>query len=264
MAVHLDEQNGARVAGQTGLGVIIHTHDGLVVEKFQRTGNHMGGDDARHGVGGFLHVVEHGHDGLAGLRRRHKLHHRLGDDAQRAFGLRQHTGQIIAGHAFDRARACLDQFARGVEKLHAHDVILGDAVFQAAQTARVFGDIARDGGDTLGTRIRRIEKILGGHGVGQRGGDNAGFHNRVQVGRVDFKNTRQAVCQNDNGVRPVGDGTAGKIGTRAAHGHGNAVVVQLLDALSELFRRGGAHHKGGNNRLQDGGIVRIALPVGFG
>ena len=224
----------------------------------------MRGDDAGHGVGGFLHVIEDGHDGLAGLRRGHELHHGLGNDAQRAFGLREHAGQIVAGHAFDRAGTGFDQFAGGVKEFDAHDIVLGHAIFQTAQTAGVFGNVARNGGHGLRTGIRGIEKIFGRHGVGQIGGDDAGLDNGVQVGRIDFKNPGQAVGQNDDGIGLVGDGAAGQVGTGAANGHGNAVVIQLLDALSELFRRRGAHHKGGNHRLQHGGIVRVALPICFG
>ena len=149
VAVHLDEQDGGGVAGQTGPGEVVHADNGVVVEKFQRAGDNVRGDDARHGFGGFLNVVEYGHDGLGSLGRRHKLEHRRGNDAQRSLGLDHHAAEIVAGDALYGAGAGLDQCAGGVEEFDAHEVVLGDAVFQAAQSARVFRDVAADGGYAL-------------------------------------------------------------------------------------------------------------------
>ena len=204
----------------------------------------MGRNDPGHGLGGVLHVVEDRHKGLGGLGRRHQLENGLGNDAQCALGLDQHARQIVAGDAFHRTRAGFDHLARGVEKFDAHEVILGHAVLEAAQAARVLGDIAADGGHGLGARIRRIEEIFLGHGGGEVSGDHARFHHSVEVIGIDLQDAVQAGGQDHHGIAVVRNGAAGQVGARAAHGHGNAVVIKFLDAEAQLLGgRGPEHHR---------------------
>lgn len=187
VAVNLDEQDGRGLARQTRLGEVVHAHDGVVVQKFQGTGQHVSRNDPGHGFGGFLHVVEDSHQRLGGPGRGHQLQDGLGNNAQRALGLDHHARQIIAGDALHGARAGFDYLAGGVEKLHAHDIVLGHAVFEPAQAPGVFRDIAADGGYGLGAGIRRIKKILFGNGRGKVRGDHARLHHGIQIIEIDLK-----------------------------------------------------------------------------
>ena len=206
--VHFNQQNSASFTRQASLGVVVHAHDGVVVQKFKSTGHNVGGNNAGHSFGGVLHFVEYGHKSLGGLGRGHKFENGLGNDAQRAFGLHQHAGQVVARDALDRARTGFDDLARGVKKFNAHEVILGDAVLEAAQAASVFGNVAADGGYSLRTRIRGIEKIFLGDFSGELGGDDARFNYGIKVVGVDFNDAVKTVRQDDNCVGIVGDGAA--------------------------------------------------------
>ena len=264
MAVDLDEEDGAGVAGQADLGEVVDAHDGVVVEELEGAGQDVGGDYAGNGLGGALDVVEHGHHGLGGFRRRHELQNGLGDDAEGAFGLHQHAGEVVAGDALDGAGAGFDQGAGGVEELHAHDVVFGHAVFQTAQAASVLGDVAGDGGHGHGARIRGIEEVLGGNGVGQVGRDDAGLDHGVKVVAVDFKDAVEAVGQDDNGVGLVRNGAAGEVGAGTSDGHRHAFAVEAGNAFAELLDVGGTDNEGGNHGPKDGRVKRVGVAVDFG
>ena len=264
VAVHFDQQNGTGFARQASLGKVVHAHDGVVVEEFKSTGHNVGGDDTGNGVGGMLHVREHGHQGLGGLGRRHELEDGFRNNAQRTLRLHHHAGEVVAGNALDRARTRLDHFARGVEKFDAHEVILGNAVLEAAQATGVFSNVTGKGRHCLGTRIGGVEQIFLGHGGGKFGGDHAGFNHSVKVVGIDFNNAVETGGKNNHGFRLVGNGAAGKVGSRAAHGHGDTVVIQFFHTLAELFLGSGAHHQRRHDRRQHRRIIRIAHAVGFG
>ncbi len=59
---------------------------------------------------------------------------RLGDDAELALGAADHAEQVIARRIQMRP-ADLDHLAPGGDQLHPHQVVGGDAVFQAVRTA---------------------------------------------------------------------------------------------------------------------------------
>ena len=263
MAVHFDEEDGLRVAGKADLHVVLDEVDGHVVHEFQRTGQDVGGDDAGHGFGSLLHVVEHGHHGLGGLRRGHEFEDGAADHAEGAFGTHEQAAEVVAGRALDGAGAAFHQLAGVVIEFEAHDVIFGDAVFQAAQAAGVFRNVAADGGDGLRTRIRGIEEALGSHGGGELGRHNAGLDDGEEVFFIDLDDLVQSLRQDDHGFVGVGHGPAAEVGPRAADGHGQAVGVAALNESAELFGGGGAQDKAGNDRGQHGGIIGVALPVRF-
>ena len=159
--------------------------------------------------------------------------------------------------------AAFHQFAGVVIEFEAHDVIFGDAVFQATQAAGVFRDVAADGGDGLRTRIRGIEEALGSHGGGELGRHNAGLDDGEEVFFIDLDDLVQSLRQDDHGFVGVGHGPAAEVGPRAADGHGQTVGVAALNEGAELFGGGGAQDKAGNDRGQHGGIIGVALPVRF-
>ena len=159
--------------------------------------------------------------------------------------------------------ASLHQVAFIVVEFQTHDVVLGHAVLQAAQTAGVFGNVAGQRGDGHGTGIGRIEEALGLHGGGELGGDHAGLHHGVQVFAVDFENLLQAVGQTDGAVHGVRHGSAGKVGTGAPHGDGKSGLVAEADDFTDLFRLGRTQNQRRYLGGQHGAVVGVALPVGF-
>ncbi len=223
----------------------------------------MGGDDAGHGLGRALHIGENGHTGAGSLGRRHQLEHGLRNDPQGALGLDHQPGQIVARDALDRTRTGLDQRPRGIKKFHAHKIVFGHAIFEPAQAAGVFRNIAADGGHRLRAGVRRIKQIFFGHRSGELGGNDARLHHGVEVVGIDFKNAVEARGQDHHRVGLVRNGAAGKVGAGTPHGHGDAVVIELFHALAQLLCRGGPHHQRGHHCGQHRGIIRIARAVGF-
>ena len=51
MAVNLDEEDSARIAGQADMREVIHTDNGVVVQEFKGAGQDVLGDDTGHGLG---------------------------------------------------------------------------------------------------------------------------------------------------------------------------------------------------------------------
>ena len=158
----------------------------LLSQNFQGTGHDVRGNDGGHGFRGLVDIVEDRHHGFVGRWRRNQFEHDLVEHAQGAFTGHLQTGQIQAGHAFDGARAGLDEPAGHVKKVHAHHVILGHTVLEAAQAAGVFSHVAADRRHGHGARIRGIEKPLFGHFGGKLGRYHAGLNHGVKVLGVDF------------------------------------------------------------------------------
>ena len=158
--------------------------------------------------------------------------------------------------------AGFDQFAVHVPEIHAHDVVLGHAVLQAAQASGVFGHVAAQGGNGLGARVRGIEQAAFGDLCCELGGDHAGFDHGVHVFLVDFDDTVQAVGQ-DHHAAGMGNGAAGEVGTRSAHSQGQAVLVAQPGDLAQGFAGFGPDDQGGHDGVEDGCIVGIRVAVGF-
>lgn len=64
----------------------------------------------------------------------------------------------------------------------------GDAIFQTAQSPRVFGHRDPHGGGGNGARIGRIHQSIGRDGIIEILDDNAGLHGGGEILRVDFQN----------------------------------------------------------------------------
>ena len=94
------------------------------------------------------------------------LQQHFGDDAERAFGADENIFERITGDIFHALVAGPHHFAVGQNDFQAHDVIARDAVFQSAQAAGIFRDIAADGGNFHRARIGRIKQTRRVRGVG--------------------------------------------------------------------------------------------------
>ena len=263
VTVHFDEQHGGGVNGQAALLVGFDHLQGVLVEQFEGAGQNVGGDDTGHGVTGILHVGEFGGESLGGLGRRNELEDSLADDAHAAFGGHHEAGEVEAGDALHGTGAGLHQVALVVIELEAHDVVLGDAVLQAAQTASVLGDVAGDGGNGHGAGIRRIEEALGFHGGGELGGDDTRFDHGIEIFGVDLKDAVQGVGEDDDAVFNVRHSAAGKVGTSTADGDGQTGFVAEADDVAELLGLGGTDNEAGSLGGQHGTVIGIAGAVGF-
>lgn len=262
-AVHFDQQNRGRFHGQAGLGVGFHVLDAALVHDFQGAGHDVGSDNPGHGFRGLVDVGVHGHHGFGSLGRGHELENDVGENTQRAFGARHEPGHVITGNAFDRARAGFHQFAAIVENFHAHDIVFGHAVFQAAQAPGVHGHVAAQGGHGLRTGVRRIEQAALGHGGRELGRDHAGLDHCVQVFLVDLNDLVQFVCQNDKAVAFRGNDAAGQVGARTAHGNGQIAVIRQFYHFAQLLLRGRADDQSRHHRGEHRGVIGIRHAVGF-
>lgn len=187
MAVGLHEEKRFAIERQADLRVIFDTMNGGAVEELQSAGNDLRGDDGGDGFGGVVHLREGRNHRFLGGGFRNEPQEDFGDDAECAFGADEEIAQGITSHVFDAFVAGPKDFAVGQDHFQAHDVIACDAVFQTAQAAGIFGDVAADGGDFHGAGIGRIEKSGGGGGIGNFEGGDAGFDEDGEIGAVEFE-----------------------------------------------------------------------------
>src|SRR6185436_16209459 len=127
--------------------------DGGAIEEFEGAGDDLRGDDGGDGFGGAIHLGEGGNHGFLRLGFGNEAKEHFGDDAEGAFGADEQVLEGIAGDVFHAFVAEPHDFALGQDNFHAHDIIAGDAVFESAEAAGIFGDIAANGGDFHGAGV---------------------------------------------------------------------------------------------------------------
>ena len=222
----------------------------------------MRGDDVCHRVRRLLHVVEHRHHCLRGFRRRNEFENRLGDDSEGTFGGDHQPRQIEARDAFYRARTRLYDVAFRVEKFEPHNVVFCHSVFEPAQPARVFCDVAADCRDGLRTGVWRVEEVFLRDSRCEFRRYHPRLDHRVEVGRVDFDDTVELLREDYDRFGRVGNCAAREVCARAANRHRQTVLVAERDYLSELFRCLGGDHERGGYGVEHGGVVGVRLSVG--
>ena len=191
----------------------------------------------------------------AGVVERGKLHQRglgitrfgnqsqqgLGDNAQRAFRAGEESVQVVAGDILDGFAAGLQDAPIRQDHGQAEHIVAGHAVFQAARTAGVAGDIPADGRMADAGRVGRVEKShLFDLGL-QVGGDDPRFGADGGVGRVDLEDVVHARQAEHDSARHR-DGTGGQAGAHAARHDRYARLRCQHDHLADLLRSGGQHH----------------------
>ena len=100
-------------------------------------------------------------------------------------------------------------------------VVGGDAVFHAAQAARIGRDVAADAADLVRRRVRRIPQAVLGDGLLDLGVEQPGLADRGARNRVDDDVAHLLRRQHDPAVD--GGGAAGQAGAHAAGHHRNLV-----------------------------------------
>ena len=171
-------------------------------------------------------------------------------------------GEIVAGDALDGAGAGLDGLPRGREKLEAHDVIQGDAVFQPPQAPGIFRHVAPQGGHRHAPGVGGVKEPPGLHRLGQLGRDHPRLHHGVQVLFVDLQDLVEGIGEHHHAPR-MGNGAAAEIGARAPHRQGQAVLVAQARHPAQEFRGLGPHHQCRQDRFQDRGVIGIGEAVGL-
>ena len=210
-------------------------------------------------------VGEVGDRGARQRWQRHELHRDLGDHAEHALGADEHAGEVEARGVLQRVPTGVDDLARGEHDLEPDDVVAGDAVADAAQTAGVGGDVAADAGDLVRRRVGWVEEAVFGHGPFEVAVEHARLHAGHAVGGVDRQHRVHAVQREDDAaVDRVG--AAAQSGARPAgddRDPGRAGCVHGGDHVG-----GGAghdEHGPGAGPFEDGAVVRVGLDhVGVG
>ena len=96
-AVHLDEQDGARVHRIAHVQRRLYGADDLPIHHLQRGGDDAAGDDGGDGLARLVHLIEDGEESVRGLRPAQEPHDDLGDDAQRPLRADEDAAQVVAG-----------------------------------------------------------------------------------------------------------------------------------------------------------------------
>ena len=190
--VHLYQQEGFHVQGQTDRHVLFHAPNGHAIEEFQGAGNNLVADDLGNGPSRVRHALEVSDHRLLRRRRGYQLQVDRGNDPQRPLGTYEEILQREAGHVFDALGTRVQDLAVGENDLKSHDVVAGDAVFQPPQSARIIGHIAADGGYLDRPRIGGIEQTGRRRRVSDALSDHSGLHHHGEVSLVHFNDAIHA------------------------------------------------------------------------
>ena len=87
----------------------------------------------------------------------------LGDDTEQAFGTGNQRQQVVTGRVKSFA-SDFQQLAFDRDEANLHDVMHGQAIFQAMYTAGIFGDVATDRAGDLAGRVGRVVQAVHGRG----------------------------------------------------------------------------------------------------
>jgi hypothetical protein len=126
--------------------------------------------------------------------------------------------------------------SRGENRLDAEDVAPGGAVFCAAWTCRILGDVAAQLAAFAARRVGGIEQPDRLDGVLQIGGNDAGLGDSDQVALVDLEDAVHPFEAQDDATSHR-QGAAGEPRARAARRHRDAVLEG--EAQDGLYLIGG-------------------------
>ena len=241
MAVGLHQQQRLAIQRQADFGVVLDATDGRAVQKLQRAGDDLRGDDVGHRLRGLVHLREGGHHGALGRRLGDQLEQNLGDHAQRAFRADEQVLERIAGDVLDALVAGPEHFAVRQHHLQAHDVVAGDAVFEAAQAAGVFRHVAADGGDLHRARVGRIEQARRRRGIGDCLRGDAGLGQQGEVGAVQFQDAVHLHQAEHDAIR-AGQAAAAQAGAGAAGDDGGFGLIGEFEHANGLLGGVGESH----------------------
>src|ERR687894_331090 len=110
-------------------------------------------DDSRDRTAGLLRVLECRKQGSDRLGLAHDPQGDLGRYPQSTLGADERAEELVAGRVGGLAAADVDHRTVGEDDLGAHDVVRGEAVFEAVNAAAVLREVPADGGDDLARRV---------------------------------------------------------------------------------------------------------------
>ena len=217
---------------------------GELIGDFQCGREEAGGENGADGAGGGGHGGEPRHQERLEGGQRDEFQGRFRDHAEQAFGTDKQAGEIEAGFVFMGASAQLDDLAAGLDDLQTEDKIAGDAVFEAARSAGVGGDVAADGAVGAAGGIRRIVEALFFHGFLQGLQDDARLDDGHKIAGVDFLDAVHAGQGKDNAAAG-GDASADVAEAGPARGDGDAVAAGKTQEEGDGVGAAGQGHRVG-------------------
>ena len=193
------------------------------------------------GIAGVVQFGEHQLQRIAYFGHGNQTQQDLGDHAERAFRTDEQLGQVIAGDIFEGFAAGLEDVAVGQHDFQAHDVVVGDAVFDGAHAAGVLGDVAAERRIFPAGRIGRIKQALGGAVIVEIDGAHACFRPDHHVFLVQFENFIKP-GQREGDAAFEGDAAAGAAAGGSPGSHGDAVGVGDFHDGGDFFGGCRANH----------------------
>ena len=226
------------------MGVVFNSADQGLFLKFHDGGHNAAGHDCRNSLGGVFNVVEGNAHGALCLRQGNELEGDFCNNAQRALGTREELGEVVAGHVLDALAASADNFARSQHDLHARDVALGGAIFDALQAACIGRHVAADGRKREAGGIRRVHEAVRGGGFFDVSGDCAGANNSHQGFRLHDDGIH-ALQRNNDGIVAFSNGVDAEAASLRACNHADFVLIAEADDLGNLFGSDGQGYQNG-------------------
>jgi hypothetical protein len=258
--VRLDHQHRRCLAVESQAAHVLDGGDRECVHQLERDRHDAGCGDPGDRLAGGDDGREETEQGQLGRRLGQQSEGRLGDHAERALRADEQAGQVVAGDVLDRLAAGAHDLARGEHDLQPEHPVAGDAVLDAAQPARVLGQVAADGADLERRRVGWIEQPDLCRGAIQVGVDHARLDGRGQVRRVDLEDAVH-LCQ-DDGKRALDRHRATRQpGARTAWHQRHPVGCAERDDLSHLVGRAWKAHRQWHARAH---VLRLVESVGLG
>lgn len=191
-------------------------------------------ENGLHGGGSGFDIGETGGDGSAKRRVGEEAKGGLADNSQQTLGAGEKAHEIEAGFVFVGAPADAEDASIHEHDFEAEEVLPGDAVFEAARSTGVGGDISADAAIFQAGRIWWIKQAAGpGFGL-QVPSDDSRLHDGDKIPGVDFENFVHALDAEQHAV---------------FHWHATAHI-----AVAGTAR--GYRHPGGVAGTKDGGDLR--------
>ncbi len=260
LAVDLDDEDRLGLLGKVEVGRLAHALDGRRIHELQGRGDDLAADDGRDPLGRSVDGIEQDEHRLFRFGFRKQFDHDFRDDPQRPLAAAQQFGEVVADDPLHRLSPRADDVPLGGDDLEAEDVVLGDAVLDAARPAGAFGDVAPEGAELEGGGIGGVEKAYLLHRDLKLLCDDAGLDFGHQVLGVDAQDAVHARRHQDDSPRD-GEAPSGEAASGPPGEDGDLLGVGHLQDAGDLPRIGGKDDDVGEKLLL-GGVVGVAQQVG--
>ena len=208
------EEEGRRVVREAGALPLVHGLQAVAVDELELRGLQTAGRDTgdRGPAGG--EGVEEPDDGARprGTGGAQPDGH-LGDHPERALRADHQPDQVVARHPLGRAPAQPQDLAGGGHDFEREHVVARDPVLDAAQTARIRGDVPADGRPRGARGIRRVPQAVLRGGGPQHVVHDTRLHDREPLLRIDLDDPAHPLGREHDpaldGVRATGQTRSG-------------------------------------------------------